>query len=88
MSNRALHQQLYKRVVTDTFTLYLSHYRRHLPQTYSETCVNGHTQKDRIGFQDLLLLNAGQKYCRIIMQYFQPSLSYHLSFIISLICLF
>ena len=29
------------------------------------------------GFQDQLTRNAGQKYCR--MQYFRPSLSYHLS---------
>ena len=35
------------------------------------------------GFQDQLSLNAGQKYCRMlqgsILQYFRPSLSYHLS---------
>ena len=35
-------------------------------------------------FQDWLLLNAGQKYCRMlhggILQYFRPTLSYHLSF--------
>ena len=43
------------------------------------------TQKEdqKIGFQDRLLLNAGQKYCRMlqesILQYFRPSLSYHLS---------
>ena len=34
-------------------------------------------------YQDRLSLNAGQKYCRMlqesILQYFRPSLSYHLS---------
>ena len=35
----------------------------------------------QIGFQDQLSLNAGQKYCRkgSILQYFPPSISYHLS---------
>ena len=48
----------------------------------------------KIVFQDRLLLNAGQKYCRMlqgeqesILQYFRPSLSYHLS-LRSLLCLF
>ena len=40
-------------------------------------------KKTKIGFQDRLLLNAGQKYCRMlswsIPQYFRSSLSYHLS---------
>ena len=40
-------------------------------------------RRPNIGFQDQLSLNAGQKYCRIlqesILQYFRPSLSYHLS---------
>ena len=40
-------------------------------------------KRPKIGFQDCLLLNAGQKYCRMlhesILQYFRPSLSYHLS---------
>ena len=35
-------------------------------------------------FQDSLLLNVGRKYCRMllrsILQYFRPTLSYHLSF--------
>ena len=39
-------------------------------------------KKTKIGFKDRLSLNAGQKYCRMlqesILQYFQPSLSYHL----------
>ena len=43
----------------------------------------------KIGFQDQLSLNAGQKYCRMLpfLQYFQPSLSYHLS-LRSLFCPF
>ena len=44
-----------------------------------------------IGFQDQLSLNARQKYCRMlswsILQYFSPSLNYHLS-LRSLFCLF
>ena len=43
-------------------------------------------KKTKIGFQDWLSLNAGQKYCSIL-QYFWPSLSYHLS-LRSLFCLF
>ena len=39
--------------------------------------------QESIGFQDRYSLNAGQKYCRMlqesILQYFRPSLSYHLS---------
>ena len=42
--------------------------------------------KTKIGFQDQLSLKAGQKYCSIL-QYFRPSLSYHLS-LKSLFCLF
>ena len=35
--------------------------------TYSKTCLKWPLQKmTKIGFQDLLLLNAGQKYCRIL----------------------
>ena len=47
---------------------------------------NSHSQGLKIGFQDQLLLNAGKKYCSIL-QYFRPSLSYHLS-LRSLFCLF
>ena len=52
--------------------------------------LGGHPKRrQKIGFQDRLLLNAGQKYCRMlqesILQYFQPSLSYHLiSFVLSI----
>ena len=51
---------------------------------YSETCLKRPLKKKtKIGFQDRLSLNAGQKYCRMflesILQYFRPSLSYHLS---------
>ena len=34
---------------------------------YSKTCVKGSLSKrPQIGFQDQLLLNAGQKYCRML----------------------
>ena len=40
-------------------------------------------KKTKIGFQDRLLLNVDQKYCRMlqesILQYFRPLLSYYLS---------
>ena len=47
------------------------------------------TQKNtKNGFQDHLLLNAGQKYCIMLQeQYYRPSLSYHLS-LRPLFCLF
>ena len=46
--------------------------------------LSGHSKiRLKIVFQDPLSLNAGQKYCRIlqvsILEYFQPSLSYHLT---------
>ena len=51
---------------------------------YSKACVKRPLSKRyKIGFQMQLSLNAGQKYCRMlqesILQYFRPSLSYHLS---------
>ena len=54
--------------------------------------LSGHSKRrPKIGFQVRLSLNAGQKYCRMpqesILQYFPPSLSYHLS-LRSLFCLF
>ena len=54
--------------------------------------LSGHSKRrPKIGFQDYLLLNAGQKYCRMlqesILQYFPPSLSYHMS-LRPLFCLF
>ena len=59
---------------------------------YSKTCLKQPLKKNtKIGFQDQLSLKAGQKYCRMlswsILQYFQPSLSYHLS-LRPLFCLF
>ena len=49
--------------------------------------LSGHSKRrPKIGFQDRLSLNAGQKYCRML-QYFWPSLSYHLS-LRPLFCLF
>ena len=52
--------------------------------------LSGHSKKHhKIGFQDRLSLNAGQKYSPkgSILQYFPPSLSYHLS-LRSVFCLF
>ena len=54
--------------------------------------LSGHSKKKKkIGFQDRLSLNAGQKYCRMLqksnLQYFRSSLSYHLS-LRHLFCLF
>ena len=47
--------------------------------------LSGHSKtRPKIDFQDQISLNAGQKYC--ILQYFQPSLSYRLSWR-SLFCL-
>ena len=60
------------------------------PIVYSKTCVKRPVSKrSKISFQDQLSLNTRQKYCRMgsILQYFRPSLSYHLSFR-SLFCLF
>ena len=52
---------------------------------------SGRSKRPKIGFQNRLWLNANQKYCRMlqesILQYFLPSLSYHLS-LRSLFCLF
>ena len=44
---------------------------------YSKTCVKRSLSKgQKIGFQDQLSLNAGQKYCRMrILQCFRPALS-------------
>ena len=56
---------------------------------YSKTCLKRQLKKKtKIGFQDGLSLNAGHKYCRkSILQYFRPSLSYHMS-LRPLFCLF
>ena len=54
--------------------------------SYSKTCLKQPLSKrPKMGFQDQLLLNAGQKYCR--MQYFRPALSYHMP-LRPLFCLF
>ena len=54
--------------------------------------LSGHSKRrPKIVFQDRLSLNADQTYCRMlqksILQYFRPSLSYHLS-LRPLFCLF
>ena len=49
---------------------------------YSKTCLKWPLKRrQKIGFQDRLSLNAGQKYCRMLMQYFPPSLSNHFVFL-------
>ena len=63
--------------------------------SYNNTTVklvlSGHEKKrPKIGFQDRLSLTASQKNCRMlqksILQYFRPSLSYHMS--LKTLCLF
>ena len=55
------------------------------------TCLKRPLKRRAILFLDQSSLNTGQKYCRMlqesILQYFRPSLSYHLS-LRSLFCLF
>ena len=51
--------------------------------THSKTCLKRPLQKKTKNcFSRPIIVNAGQKYCRIlswsILQYFRPSLSYHL----------
>ena len=58
---------------------------------YSKTCLKRPLKTTKIGFQDQISHNEGQNYCRMlqesILQYFRPSLSYHLS-LRPLFCLF
>ena len=59
---------------------------------YSKTCLKRPlNKKTKNVFQDQLSLKAGQNYCRMlqesILQYFRPSLSYHLS-LRPFLCLF
>ena len=60
-----------------------SHRNGHSVCIYSKTCLKRPIKKEtKFGFQHRLLLNAGQKNCRMlgsILQYFRPSLSYSLS---------
>ena len=56
---------------------------------YSKTCLKQSLKRGpKIAFKALLLLNAGQKYCRMCqvsyLQYFWPALSYHLTFVLSI----
>ena len=72
--------------MTFTFDLLLKIFWILVKQRYSKTCVKRPlSKKTKIGFQDQLSHNAGQKYCR--MQYFRHSWSYHLS-LRPLFCLF
>ena len=63
-----------------------------LVNVYSKTCLKRPLKKKtKIGFQDPLSLDTGQKYCRMlhksILQYFRFSLNFHLT-LKPLLCLF
>ena len=63
---------------------------RYLSYTVKPVLSSHWKRRPKIVFQDRLSLNAGQKYCMLqesILQYFRPSLSYHLS-LRPLFCLF
>ena len=82
--DKTVHRHAFWRQLTDIIEDSLA--------TYSKTCPKRPLKKKtKIGFQDRLSFNAGQKYCRMlqesILQYFRPSLSYHLS-LRPLFCLF
>ena len=68
-------------------------YQKPWPVSHTvKTVLKGHSKRrPKIGFQDRLSLNEGQKYCWMlqesILQYFWPSLSYHWS-LRPLFCLF
>ena len=73
------HQHKQTRICLGEHKLYLSE-----RTDYSKTCLKRPLKKGpKIDFQDQLSLNTGHKYCRMfqesILQYFRPSLSYHLS---------
>ena len=58
-------------------------------QSTVKPVLRGHSKRRPIFFQDQLSYNAGQKYCRMlqesILQYLQPSLSYHLNIVLSIL---
>ena len=63
--------------------------KMHNNRTTVNPVLSGHSKRKpklvfKIGFQDRLSLNVGQKYCRMlqesILQYFRPSLSYNFVF--------
>ena len=47
----------------------------YLLSNYSKPVLSGHTKKDKKGFQDRLLLNAGQKYYRMLQSEHSAKLS-------------
>ena len=68
-------------IIENMLKLLVPHY---LLIIFSKTCLKPQLKRrPKIGFQDRLSLNSGQKYCRMlqesILQYFRPLLSYHLS---------
>ena len=63
--------------------MYRKVYREELTCTVKSVLSDHSKRRPKMEFQYQLTLNAGQKYCRMlswsILQYFRPSLSYHLS---------
>ena len=64
-------------------------YRRDSPHTVKPV-LSGHSKKTKIGFQDQLLLNEGQKYCRMLQGEHSAILSafIKLPFVIKIFVLF
>ena len=66
--------------------------KNNLNEAYSKTCVNGHSQKDRqlvfkTNYHLMQVKSIAECPKGSILQYFRPSLGYHLS-LRSLFCLF
>ena len=67
----------------------MCHFFSFLHKKYSKTCLRRPLkEKTKIGFQDRLSLNAGQKYCRMLQGEHSATLSTSLSFHLSLRSLF
>ena len=63
-------------------------YQLVIKSLYSKTCLKWPLKRrPNVSFQDQKLLNAGKKYCRMLLQYFWPALTYHMAFR-PLFCLF
>ena len=62
----------------------------HIYMYYSKTCLKRPLKKTKIGFQDRLSLNAGQKYCRMVPLEHSAILStfIKLAFVIKIFVLF
>ena len=80
-------RQINQITVQDIFVLLRFGSREHLeePIHLVQPVLSSHSnRKTKIGFQDLLSVNAGQKYCKMLQgehsAILRPSLSSHLSF--------